>query len=93
MAFEGLVQMVSTPGTPPVSASRPLLDSENVMASAFQGPAQVDSGKIEQDDKIKHVGIAPHLSSSTSLATHIPSMVCEGSAECLGSMATTDIDE
>ncbi|CAN0543202.1 unnamed protein product [Ectocarpus sp. 8 AP-2014] len=93
VAFKGLMQMVSNPGTPPVSASRPLLDSEKVTASSFQGPAQVDSGKIDHEDKIKHVGMAPHPSSSTSLAAHIPPMACGGSADRLGSMTTTDGDE
>ncbi|CAN0361800.1 unnamed protein product [Ectocarpus sp. 6 AP-2014] len=93
VAFGGLMQMVSKPGTPPVSASRPLLDSEKVAASAFQGSAQADSGKIDHEDKIKQVGMAPHPSSNASSATHIPSMACGGSTDHLVSMTTTDSDE
>ncbi|CAM9918901.1 unnamed protein product, partial [Ectocarpus fasciculatus] len=91
-AFQGLMQMVSKPGIP-VSASRPLLDTEKATASASQGTANIDSGEIDQADKIKLGGMAPHPSSSTSLATRMPSMVCGGSAEHLGSMIMTDIDE
>ncbi|CAN0428388.1 unnamed protein product [Ectocarpus sp. 12 AP-2014] len=93
VAFEGLMQMVSKPGNPPVSASRPPLDSEKVTASVFQGPAQVDSGKIDHEDNIERVGTAPHPSSSASLATHIPPMAYGGSADRLGSVITTDSDE
>ncbi|CAN0307688.1 unnamed protein product, partial [Ectocarpus sp. 4 AP-2014] len=93
VAFEGLMQMVSKPGTPAVSASRPLLDSEKVTGSAFQGPAHADSGEIDHEDKIKQVGMAPHPSSSAVLATHTLPMACGGSVDRLGSMTTTDSDE